>query len=170
MWRESMGEDFEQVYKKHFAAVFRLTLRCVGRRDIAEEITSEAFLALYQNFERIDTSQLPAWLFTVAKRRAADYWRRMPREQTSLEDIEPVAPVREPTLGLNDLFRKCGSLTPLHRVCVTLRYVHGLTRTEIAAKLGLSETQVKGHLQYALHLLRTALTGGKEAAHAIPEE
>jgi len=165
-----MGEDFEQVYKKHSAAVFRLALRCVGRRDIAEEITSEAFLALYQNFEHIDTSQLPAWLFTVAKRRAADYWRRMPREQSSLEGMDPAAPAREPQLGLNELFRKCSSLTPLHRVCVTLRYVHGLTRAEIAAKLGLSETQVKGHLQYALHLLRTALTGGKEAAHAITEE
>jgi RNA polymerase sigma-70 factor (ECF subfamily) len=165
-----MGEDFEQVYKKHFAAVFRLTLRCVGRRDIAEEITSEAFLALYQNFERIDTTQLPAWLFTVAKRRAADYWRRMPHEQSSLEGMDPVAPHREPQLSLNDLFRKCSSLTPLHRVCVTLRYVHGLTRSEIAAKLGLSETQVKGHLQYALYLLRNALTGGKEAAHATTEE
>lgn len=165
-----MSEDFEQVYKKHFASVFRLTLRCVGRRDIAEEITSEAFLALYQNFEHIDTSQLPAWLFTVAKRRAADYWRRMPREQTSLEGVDAVSPGAEPQMSINDLFRKCSSLTPLHRVCVTLRYVHGLTRSEIAAKLGLSETQVKGHLQYALHLLRTALTGGKEAAHAISEE
>lgn len=165
-----MGEDFEQVYKKHFAAVFRLTLRCVGRRDIAEEITSEAFLALYRNFDRIDTTQLPAWLFTVAKRRAADYWRRMPQEQSSLEGIEAVAPTRDPQMSLNDLFRKCSSLTPLHRVCIVLRYVHGLTRAEIAAKLGLSETQVKGHLQYALHLLRTAIAGGKEATHAITEE
>jgi RNA polymerase sigma-70 factor (ECF subfamily) len=165
-----MNEDFEQVYKKHSAAVFRLAVRCVGRRDIAEDITSEAFLALYRNFDRIDTTQLPAWLFTVAKRRAADYWRRLPQEQSSLEDVEPAAPSREPELGLNDLFRKCSSLTPLHRVCITLRYVHGLTRSEIAEKLGLSETQVKGHLQYAVHLLRTALTRGKEPAHAATDE
>jgi RNA polymerase sigma-70 factor (ECF subfamily) len=93
----------------------------------------------------------------------------MPHEQSSLDGVEAVAPMREPQMSLNDLFRKCSSLTPLHRVCVTLRYVHGLTRSEIAAKLGLSETQVKGHLQYALQLLRNALTGGKEAAHAIEE-
>jgi DNA-directed RNA polymerase specialized sigma24 family protein len=37
-----------------------------------------------------------------------------------------------------------------------LRYVHGMTRAEIAAQMGLSETQVKGHLQYALTLLRKA--------------
>jgi DNA-directed RNA polymerase specialized sigma24 family protein len=35
-----------------------------------------------------------------------------------------------------------------------LRYVQGMSRTEIAASMGLSDTQVKGHLQYALELLR----------------
>ena len=35
-----------------------------------------------------------------------------------------------------------------------LRYVHGMTRAEIAGTTGLSEMQVKGHLQYALTLLR----------------
>ncbi len=37
-----------------------------------------------------------------------------------------------------------------------LRYVHGMTREEIAGKTGLSETQIKGHLQYGLKLLRQA--------------
>jgi RNA polymerase sigma-70 factor (ECF subfamily) len=37
-----------------------------------------------------------------------------------------------------------------------LRYVYGMTRAEIARQTGLSETQVKGHLQYALTLLRKA--------------
>jgi DNA-directed RNA polymerase specialized sigma24 family protein len=35
-----------------------------------------------------------------------------------------------------------------------LRFVEGMTRAEIAAATGLSEMQVKGHLQYALALLR----------------
>jgi RNA polymerase sigma-70 factor (ECF subfamily) len=47
-------------------------------------------------------------------------------------------------------------LKPVHRMCVMLRYVHGMSRAEIATETGLSETQVKGHLQYALGLLRRA--------------
>jgi RNA polymerase sigma-70 factor, ECF subfamily len=66
---------FDEIYRQHANAVFRVLLRAVGRREIAEEIASEVFLALYQNSERIDSAQLPAWLFTVAKRRA-DHWRR----------------------------------------------------------------------------------------------
>jgi RNA polymerase sigma-70 factor (ECF subfamily) len=37
-----------------------------------------------------------------------------------------------------------------------LRYVYGMTRAEIAEETGLNEMQVKGHLQYALELLRRA--------------
>ena len=36
---------------------------------------------------------------------------------------------------------------------------HGMTRAEVAAATGLSEIQVKGHLQYALSLLRKAYLG-----------
>jgi RNA polymerase sigma-70 factor (ECF subfamily) len=46
----------------------------------------------------------------------------------------------------------------VHRACLILRYVHGLERTAIAARLGLTENQVKGHLQYAHQLLRKELT------------
>jgi RNA polymerase sigma-70 factor (ECF subfamily) len=49
-----------------------------------------------------------------------------------------------------------GDLKQVHRVCLLLRYVHGMTRAEIAAQTGLTEMQVKGHLQYGLTLLRKA--------------
>ncbi len=51
---------------------------------------------------------------------------------------------------------ECADLKPVHRTCLMLRYVYGMTRAEIADKTGLSETQVKGHLQYGLKLLREA--------------
>jgi len=53
--------------------------------------------------------------------------------------------------------REAKSLRPVHRVCLILRYVHGMTRAEIADRLGLSETQVKGYLQYSLTILRREL-------------
>jgi RNA polymerase sigma-70 factor (ECF subfamily) len=79
-----MGE-FEELYRKHVDAVFRYSLHCVGRREIAEEITGDAFLALYRNLDRVEEGQLPAWLFTVAKNRAMDYWRHCAVEQRYLQ-------------------------------------------------------------------------------------
>ena len=49
------------------------------------------------------------------------------------------------------------ALKPIHRACLILRYVHGMERSEIATRLGLSETQVKGLLQYARELVRKSL-------------
>ena len=146
-----MGE-FEDLYEAHARAVYRFAMRCVSRRDVAEDLTAEAFLALYRNLERIDASQLPAWLFTVVRNRARDHWRRQVVEKRYLESLpEPVSTDPPP---LERWILESAALKPVHRTCLMLRYVHGMTRAEVAATTGLSETQVKGYLQYALELLR----------------
>lgn len=81
-----------------------------------------------------------------------DYWRRRAIETNHLRQFDH--PSKSPQSELScDLFDST-ALKPVHRVCLILRYVHGLERREIAASSGLSENQVKGHLQYALQLLR----------------
>lgn len=147
--------EFDDIYAKYAAAVFRYALKSVGRRDVAEDVTSDAFLALHRNFSSVDTSRLPAWLFAVARNRAIDYWRRTEVEQRYLETLPPAETTWEPPidtwLGAMD------ALKPIHRACLILRYAHGMSRTEIAERLGLTENQVKGHLQYALEILRREL-------------
>lgn len=151
-------DELNGICRQHVDAVFRVTLRSVSRREIAEEITSEVFLTFYQNAASLSSEQLPAWLFTGAKRRAADYWRRRCLEERwSLEDTTEPATFT-PEYSLEDLLAQCDSLKPIHRVCVILRFAQGMSRTEIAQQTGLSELQVKGNLQYALKLLRDART------------
>ena len=151
-------DEFNGIYNKHVDAVFRIVLRAVSRREIAEEITSEVFLTLYQNVDSITQDQLPAWLFTVAKRRTADYWRRCYLdERWSNQDIYEPEEIF-PEFSLDDLLTKCSSLKPVHRVCVILRFTQGMSRSEIAAQTGLTELQVKGNLQLALKLLRDTLS------------
>jgi RNA polymerase sigma-70 factor (ECF subfamily) len=144
--------DFDDIYGKYAAAVFRYSLKCVGRRDLAEDITSEVFLELHRHLATIEIAELPAWLFVVAKHRAVDYWRRSEVEQRYLQTLPPPETTWEPSL--ESWLRETKSLKAVHRACLILRYVHGLARNEIARELGLTENQVKGHLQYALTLLR----------------
>lgn len=146
--------DFEGIYRRYVAAVYRLCLRCVGRSDVAEDLASETFLALYQQFDSVDDLQLPAWLFTVAKRRAIDYWRRQRYEERQPAVPEGVEAPLDASIDARSLLARCARLTPAHRTVLLLRYVHGMSRGEIAERTGLDETQVKGYLQYALKLLR----------------
>jgi hypothetical protein len=61
---------FEELYHQHVQAVFRFALSVAGRREVAEDLTCEAFFALHRNLESIDQTQLPGWLLTVVRNRA----------------------------------------------------------------------------------------------------
>ena len=154
----------EAAYRQHATAVFRFAMRCVSRRDLAEDLTSEAFLALQRNLGTVEMGQLPSWLFRVVKNRAIDCWRREKVERRyALYAEAPVAvEPREPAPSVPQHLLASRALKPIHRLCLQLRYVQGLSRAEVAAQLGLSETQVKGHIQYARELLRRELEGRVE--------
>ena len=146
---------FEAIYREHAQAVFRFAMRVTGKRDVAEDLTSEAFLALYRNFDAIDQTQLPGWLLTVVRNRARDLWRhRVVEQRYEAQSVEPAATEPSEPSILDSV-----DLKPVHRACLVLRYSYGMSRAEIAAHLGLTETQVRGHLQYALTLLRKAHAG-----------
>lgn len=148
---------FEELYRLHAPVVLRAAWRAVGRLDVAEEITADAFLMLHREFDRIDAERLPAWLITVVRNRATDYWRRQRLEQRYAEETARDAAAGRSHEGARIPWLESSSLKPVHRACVLLRYVHGMSRAEIGAKLGLTDTQVRGHLQYAMVLLRKEL-------------
>jgi len=144
--------SFEDLYRLHVQAVFRFAMSVTGNREEAEDLTSEAFLALHRNLASIDQSLLPGWLLTVVRNRVRDGWRRRIVEERHRAELRHVPAAPPPPL--EDWMLNAADLKPIHRLCVMLRYVQGMTRAEIAARTGLSEMQVKGHLQYALALLR----------------
>ena len=150
-------DEFEALYRRHAPAVYRYALSVVRRRELAEDLTSEAFLALYRELDQIDRTLLPGWLITVVRNRARDLWRRRAvEERYAEEEGRMTTPTLPDAPALEQWILGSGDLKPVHRACLVLRYVWGMSRVEIAEEIGLSETQVKGHLQYALGLLRKA--------------
>ena len=113
---------FEELYHQHVQAVFRFALSVAGRREVAEDLTSEAFLALHRNLESIDQSQLPGWLLTVVRNRARDWWRRQAVELRYAERIAE-RPSTTAELPIERWILESGDLKPVHRSCVMLRYV-----------------------------------------------
>jgi RNA polymerase sigma-70 factor, ECF subfamily len=152
--------DFDEIYRQHLSAVFRYAVKCVGRREVAEEITSEAFIALFRALDEIESDRLPGWLFTAVRNRAIDFWRRSALERRYHGGLDPEPTAAVPS-RIQEWLDAVPALKPVHRACLILRYVHGLERAAIAARLGLTGNQVKGHLQYAHQLLRKELTEQK---------
>ena len=153
--------EFEAIYDAHLHSVFAYALRQVGRREIAEEITGDAFLRLYERWPEVDREGVPAWLFTVTRNLAMDYWRRNSVQQRHAQQAAPAEVQPEPeSRAVESWILNEPGLKPAHRACLLLRYVHDMNRSEIATRLGLTENQVKSNLQYALTLLRKAFASG----------
>lgn len=147
-------DGFDELYRAHLPSVYRFALRCVGNRAVAEDLTAEAFLELCRHQDRIDAFRLPGWLLTVVRNRARDHWRRQQVAQRHAMSLTSVDPPAAPASDLETWLLDSAELKDVHRSCLILRYVEGLTRAEIAQATGLTENQVKGYLQYALTLVR----------------
>lgn len=152
-------EEFQEVYERNVAEIMRFAIRCTGRREIAEELTSEAFLKMYQHLDTIDPHRAAAWLTAAVKNLAIDYWRRLETERKHLAVRSEAMEL--PAEGSWEEMLAHPSLKSEHRACLTLQYVHGMERKEISSHTGLTDNQVKSCLQYGLKLLRSAF-GAKE--------
>jgi RNA polymerase sigma factor (sigma-70 family) len=153
---EVREQSLDCIYERHAYEVLRYAIRCACRREIAEEIASEAFLRLHREWDRIDPATTAAWLMTVVKRLAADYWRHVRVERQHRERCAAATNLLSASQEDESFLLYHEWLEPQHRVCLELRYCRGMTRSEIAAHTGLTHNQVKNCLQYGLRLLRAA--------------
>ena len=75
---EHDGEALEELYRRFERRVFAFGLRLLGDRGLAGELVQESFLQLWRTADRFDESRgtVTAYVFTLARHRAVDLWRR----------------------------------------------------------------------------------------------
>jgi RNA polymerase sigma-70 factor (ECF subfamily) len=135
------------LYDSALAEVYGyLASRC-GSASVAEDLTSETFLAAVDAVRRGTVSDLTvAWLIGVARHKLVDHWRRREVEERALKAVDPQAgdePAAEDRwdVQLDALVahRTLADLAPQHRSALTLRYLDGLPVREVASYLGRTE-------------------------------
>lgn len=142
--------EFAHLYERHLNPVYRYLVSRTGSRADAEDLTAQVFLAALESLGsyRPGTS-FRAWLFGIARRKSADFFRKR-RPAASLDlaaelpaaDGSPLAQViRSETLerlaGLVD------RLNAFDQELLRLRYAGHLGFAEIARVMGKSESAVK---------------------------
>jgi RNA polymerase sigma-70 factor (ECF subfamily) len=130
-------------------------------RDVAAEITHDAFLRLWEHYGRLaGGSNEKAWLIRVATNLAISYrrsqgaaWRR------HVDYQEPADPGLQAlnNLELVRVRRALLTLEPRDRAVMSLRFDSGLGFAEIGAIIGKSENTVKTRFHRSLDTLRRQL-------------
>ncbi len=155
------ADAYQCIYNRYRWSVYNACYRILGNRDDAQEATQEAFLKVYQALGRFNGNyRLGPWIIRIATNVSLDHLRlrkRRPQDSVSIDALhrEPCAYADDPEQMLveraeGERVRKVlSSLPPIHRAAIVLRDSEGLTYSEIALKLGISEGQVKALLHRA---------------------
>jgi len=155
---------FSLIVRAYEQPVYNYVLRLVGDRSLAEDLTQEVFLRVYQGLPGFsDRSRFTTWLFQVTKNRVLDELRaleRRPRAVVALDDIPPLEVVDQPferSETIDALWRAVEGLTVDLKMALLLRDVVGLSYTEIADSLEITLATVKWRIYKAREEVATAL-------------
>ena len=152
---------FSIIVRTYQVPVYNYVLRMVGDRSLAEDLTQEVFLRVYQGLPRFSLrSKFTTWLFQVTKNRVLDELRateRRPRAVVDLDDIPPLEVLDAPFERLSvDL-----------KMALLLRDVVGLSYSEIADSLEVTLATVKWRIWKAREDVQLALA--QEGIELFPE-
>jgi RNA polymerase sigma-70 factor (ECF subfamily) len=167
----SDADAFEVVLERHADAAFSLAYRMCGRHALAEDVTQEAFLAIWRGGARYDRTRgsVRTWALGIVHHRAVDTLRRNDvhsRRRAGDEGLEESleAPERTDAQAIENATARelRGALDELpheQRRVIELAYFGGFTHVEIASMLEEPVGTIKGRMRLGLKKLRDHLEG-----------
>jgi RNA polymerase sigma-70 factor (ECF subfamily) len=156
---------FSIIVRMYETPVYNYVLRLVGDRSLAEDLTQEVFLRVFQGLPRFSLRcKFTTWLFQVTKNRVLDELRAVERRPrlsvAALEDVPPVEVVDQPVERLEAIdavWRAVNGLNVDLKMALLLRDVVGLSYNEIADSLEVTLATVKWRIFKAREDVQVAL-------------
>jgi RNA polymerase sigma-70 factor (ECF subfamily) len=164
--RAQRGDEraFALIVRAYETPVFNYVYRIVGDRALAEDLTQEVFLRVFQSLPRFSLRcKFTTWLFQVTKNRVLDELRareRRPHPVVTIEDaprLEIVDPPVERLETIEAVWRAVRELNPDLKMALLLRDVAGLPYSEIADALEITLATVKWRIFKAREEVQQAL-------------
>jgi RNA polymerase sigma-70 factor (ECF subfamily) len=155
---------FSIIVHAYQVPVFNYVLRIVGDRALAEDLTQEVFLRVFQGLPRFSLrSKFTTWLFQVTKNRVLDELRAVERRPRAIVDIDDAPHLEvldapfERIEAIDALWRAVENLNVDLKSALLLRDVVGLSYTEIADALEITLATVKWRIYKAREDVQLAL-------------
>jgi RNA polymerase sigma-70 factor (ECF subfamily) len=157
--------EFERIYDETIAELYGYaSRRCGGQRELAEDVTQEAWLRALRDWSQHGVPKKPiSWLTTVARNLIHNHFRR--RQGVSLDLVSPaevLAAVESNTVSesadVGLLVREALPPNP-STAALLLETFHydRLKMSQLAEAYGISEKAVEGRLRRARERLRREL-------------
>ena len=167
--RDGDRAAFGCLYERYARMVHGILLARVPPREVNDLVQEVFLLALRQLHALRDVSRFGAWLGTITRNRANDYFRKaIPDERVT----EPVSENHAESRTTNDaadqeaamILSVVRGLPEAYREPLIFRLVEGMTGPEIAARTGLTHGSVRVNLYRGMQLLREKLASTARGA------
>lgn len=169
---------FRSLYDASSSKLFGFALRILHKRELAEEVLQESFVAIWNNAANYQ-SHLAApmtWMATIVRNKAFDHLRR---SDAAVEidadqfDGEVMNALQDPQATPIEALQLSGDAKALawcmsalegaHRQVLALAYFHDLSHSEVAAQMALPIGTVKTWIRRSLDKLRVCLARREQA-------
>lgn len=157
----------KEIYDEYLPYIYQVVLGIVGRKEDAEDVTSEFFIRLWQNAASYRSgSGHKGYIATIARNMAIDFLRKHKREQLEsfqIESDEDDTPVREYDSGVSvedevisdvSLKEALDSLKEQERIIVDMKILSEMTFQEISDTLQIPMGTVTWRYREAIKKLR----------------
>ena len=157
---------FETLYRTVAPRLHSVALRCMGRRDLAEEVVQESFVRIWHNASRYEAhvSAPLTWMITLTRNLAIDQLRKhreLPlsdAQQDAMTDESPSAHEQLDSARAASALGHClERLDGMQRQSITIAYFQGLSASELAHTLGAPLGSVKSWIRRGMERLRRCL-------------
>jgi len=155
------GETAHRLIEKYAAAVYRLALSYLGKREDAEDVMQEVFLRYLRKPRTFSSEEHEkAWFIRVAinccKSFVSSAWKR---KIVPIEELGNHPAPEDASSSGTSVYEAVMSLPPKQRMCIHLYYYEDLPISEISKLTGIRESTVKSHLFRARAALEQMLKG-----------
>ena len=126
-------QAFGKLYRRYIKTVFRYLYSRLGNIQDAEDVASQTFIAAFEKFEGFKKEKsFSAWLFTIARNKAVDYFRRNHSVEQLDDSVIPDTHekpdrILEISDELNKISRLISALPEADQELLRLRYIAELT-------------------------------------------
>lgn len=150
-------DPFETLFNDHFHSVYHFVYYMVRNKSDAEDITQEIFIKIANSYDSaIEIEAKKAWIYTIARRTVIDFvrkkktkkfltfWKNHIPEDLDVADDRNVTPegILVNKENQQSLYQLLDTLPEKMRTVLYLRYIQGMSVTEVADLLDMTHNNV----------------------------
>ena len=155
--KDQRSKQFEEIYHRHIAMVFRVCMSYLKNRDDAEDAAADVFLRLWRSNKSFPSEEYEkAWLLRVTVNRCLDHWKKRDNRHERIDDH--VLMQSGDSFSEDETLAAILELPEQYKAVIYMYYYEGYTSKEIAAILRKPSSTVRSYLQEARQYLKGVLT------------